>query len=400
VSPLYSSPLYSTPLYLTPPDATPVSLDPERQKEAKAYARISHRLFAVEVALGALYTAAWLGLGWSIRLKAILAGLTTNVWLLVGGFGLVFGAAYYLLGLPLSYYAGFVLPHRFHLSTQTVMGWIGDQVKSLLLMAILGGAMLEIVYAVLRATPDGWWLWVGGLMLLVNIVLTQLSPVLIFPLFFKFVPLGEEQADLVDRLMRLAERAGTRVRGVFKFDMSRRTKAANAAVIGLGNTRRIILGDTLLQEFTPDEIETVLAHELGHQVHRDLPLGIVVESVVTLGGLWLASLGLRWSVAILGFSGPADIAALPVLALVMGAYGLVTMPLGNAFSRWRERRADEYALRATGKPAAYAAALTRLANQNLSEVEPEPWVEFFLYSHPALGKRIAMAQQAEQDDAG
>jgi STE24 endopeptidase len=389
-----------SPLYPTPLDSTPVSLDPERQKEAKAYALISHRLFAVEVALSALYTAAWLGLGWSIRLKAILAGLTTSVWLLVGGFGLVFGAAYYLLGLPLSYYAGFVLPHRFHLSTQTVTGWIGDQVKGVLLMAILGGTLLEIIYAVLRATPDSWWLWVGGLVLLVNIVLTQLSPVLIFPLFFKFVPLGQEQAELAERLTRLAERAGAHVSGVFKFDMSRQTKAANAAVVGLGNTRRIILGDTLLQEFTPDEIETVLAHELGHHVHRDIPLGIVVESVVTLGGLWLASLGLRWSVAVLGFAGPADVAALPVLALVMGAYGLVTMPLGNAFSRWRERRADEYALSATGKAAAYAAALTRLANQNLSEVEPEFWVEFLLYSHPALGKRIAMAHQAAgQDDA-
>ena len=369
-----------------------VSLDPERQREAKAYARITRRLLAVEAVLSALYTATWLLLGWSAWLKALLAGLTTNVWLLVAGFGLVFGAVYYLLELPLSYYAGFVLLHRFHLSTQTVMGWISDQVKGVLLMAVLGGALLEAIYAVLRATPDGWWLWAGGLMLLVNIVLTQLAPVLIFPLFFKFVPLGQEQAELADRLTRLAERADARVRGVFMFDMSRRTKAANAAIVGLGNTRRIILGDTLLQEFTPDEIETVLAHELGHHVHRDIPLGIAVESVVTLGGLWLASLGLRWSVAVLGFAGPADVAALPVLALVMGAYALATMPLGNAFSRWRERRADEYALRATGKAAAYAAALTRLANQNLSEVEPEPWVEFLLYSHPALGKRIAMAQ--------
>ena len=376
-----------------------VSLDPERQKEAKAYARIRHRLLAVQVALSALYAAAWLFLGWSNWLKTILTALTTSVWLLVAGFGLVFGAAYYLIELPLSYYAGFVLPHRFHLSTQSVMGWIGDEVKGVLLMALLGGALLEVIYAVLRATPDGWWLWAGGLMLLVNIALTQLAPVLIFPLFFKFVPLGQEHAELADRLMRLAKRAGAHVRGVFKFDMSRRTKAANAAVVGLGNTRRIILGDTLLQEFTPDEIETVLAHELGHHVHRDIPLGIAVESVVTLGGLWLASLGLRWSVAVLRFAGPADVAALPVLAFVMGAYALATMPLDNAFSRWRERRADEYALHSTGKAAAYAAALTRLANQNLAEAEPEPWVEFLLYSHPALGKRIAMALKATGPDS-
>ena len=230
-----------------------VLLDPERQQEAKAYARISHRLLVVEVAFSALCTAAWLLLGWSTWLRAILAELTTNDWLLVAGFGFVFGAACYLLELPLSYYASFVLPHRFHLSTQTIMGWIGDQIKGVLLAAVLGGALLEIIYAVLRATPDIWWLWAGGLLLLVNIVLTQLAPVLIFPLFFKFVPLGQEHAELADRLMRLAERAGAHVRGVFQFDMSRRTKAANAAVIGLANTRRIILGDTLLREFTPDD---------------------------------------------------------------------------------------------------------------------------------------------------
>jgi STE24 endopeptidase len=123
---------------------------------------------------------------------------------------------------------------------------------------------------------------------------------------------------------------------------------------------------------------------------------MAVSSVVTLGGLYLAFLGLRWGAAAFEFAGPADIAALPVLALVMGAYGLLTMPLGNAYSRWRERRADEYALRATGMGAAYASALTRLANQNLAEAEPEEWVEFLLYSHPAMGKRIAMAVE----DAG
>jgi STE24 endopeptidase len=182
------------------------------------------------------------------------------------------------------------------------------------------------------------------------------------------------------------------VQGVFKFDMSRRTKAANAGLTGLGNTRRIILGDTLIDEFTADEIETVLAHELGHHVHKDIPLGMAFETILTLVGLYLASLVLAWGTVIFSFGGPADVAAMPLLVIVMGVYGLVTMPVGNAFSRWRERRADEYALQVTRKGEAYASALTRLANQNLAEANPEPWVEFLLYSHPALGKRIAMAE--------
>ncbi len=368
------------------------SLDPERQKRAKVYARIQRRLTLVDLAMGALYVIAWLAFGWSAALKGYLLGWTANDWLLVAAYGVVFGAGIFLLGLPLSYYSGFVLPHRFDLSNETLKGWVIDQIKSILIGGLLGGFLLEVVYAILRASPDLWWLWVAGFMLLFNVLLANLGPVILFPIFYKFSPLGDEHADLVERLLRLAKQAGARVRGVYRFDMSRRTKAANAALAGLGNTRRILLGDTLLDEFTHDEIETVMAHELGHHVHKDIPTGILIESVLTLVGLYLASLGLRWGAAAFGFAGPADIAALPVFALVMGAYGLVTMPLGNAYSRWRERQADLYALQTTGKGEAYAAALVRLANQNLADADPEPWVEFLLYSHPALGKRIEMAR--------
>jgi STE24 endopeptidase len=369
-----------------------ITLDPERQEQAKEYARIRRRLMVVDLALGGLYALVWLLGGLSGGLRDYLLQWTDNVGLLVAGFVLIFGGIYFLLDLPLGYYSGFVLPHRYGLSTQTLSGWVVDLIKSVLLGGILGLLVIEIIYYVLRISPDLWWLWAGLILLFFSVILANLAPVLLMPLFYKFVPLEEEHADLVDRLMNLADRAGTRVRGVYQFDMSRRTKAANAAITGLGNTRRIILGDTLINEFSPDEVETILAHELGHQVHRDIPIGILVESIITLGGLYLASLGLQWGVEVFGFEGVADIAAFPLFGLVVGAYGLVTMPLGNAFSRWRERRADEYALKATGNGQAYASALTRLANQNLAEADPEPWVEVLLYSHPALTKRIAMAE--------
>lgn len=377
------------------------TLDPERQKKAKEYSRISRRLFVVDLILGGVYALVWLLIpgggsqNLALLLKSALLTLTANDWLLVLLFAAIFGGVYYLLDLPLSYYDGFVLPHRFGLSTETLKGWIVDEIKGLAIGGVLGGIVLEVIYAVLRAAPDTWWLWASGILLLFSVVLSNLAPVLLMPLFNKFVPLGDEHAELAARLTQLAERAGVRVRGVFKFDMSRRTKAANAALTGIGNTRRIILGDTLLDEFTPDEIETVMAHELGHQANKDITLGIIVSTISTLGGLFLASLGLKAGAALLGFSSPADIAAFPLFLLVMGAYSLVTMPLGNAFSRWRERRADQFALRLTGNGAAYASALTRLANQNLADADPEPWVEFLLYSHPALGKRIAMARMAE-----
>lgn len=368
-------------------------LDRERQKRAKEYARINRRLMVLDLVISGLYMLAWLVFGWSEALKAGLLQFTTNDWLLVFLYVVVFGGILFLLNLPLSFYQGYTLPHRYDLSTQNISGWITDQVKGILLGGVLGIIVLEIIYAILRAYPTLWWLWAAVILLVFNVILANLAPTLLMPLFNKFIPLGDEYAELANRLMLLAKRSGTNVRGVFKFDMSKRTKQANAGLTGLGNTRRIIIGDTLLNNFTSDEIETIMAHELGHQVNKDIPLGIVFGSITTLVGLFLASVGLNWGVRVFGFDGPADIAAFPLLVIVLGLYGLVTMPLENGFSRWRERRADEYALSLTHNGTAYASAIRRLANQNLADADPEAWVEWLLYSHPALGKRITMAEQ-------
>ena len=366
-------------------------LDQNRQKEAKKYALISRRLMLADLALSAVYVIAWLAFGWAVQMRAALEQVTINPWLLVALFAAVFGGIYFLIDLPLSFYSGFTLPHRFGQSNQTLRGWVIDQLKGLALGAVFGLAILEIVYWLLRAAPQTWWLWVALVMLALNVLLANLAPVLIMPLFYKIKPLGEQYADLEARLTRLAESAGTRVRGVYQFDMSTRTKSANAALTGLGNTRRIILGDTLLTEFSPEEVETVLAHELGHHVHHDIPILMAFETVLTIVGLWLASLVLTYGAGLFGMYAISDPAALPLLGLAMGVFGLVTMPLGNAISRWREVEADRYALETTRNGPAFASAMTRLANQNLSEVDPEPWVEFLLYSHPALEKRIRMA---------
>jgi STE24 endopeptidase len=373
------------------------SIDPEKQKQARQYARIRRRLWLLETLASAVYVLAWLFFGWANSLSAWLKTYTTNDWLLVLGFIIVFGGIASLLELPLSYYSGFVLPHRFGQSNQDLRGWVVDQLKGLLISAPLGLVVLELLYLALRLTGDWWWAWAGAGMLVFSVILSNLAPILIMPLFNKFVPLGDEHAELAERLMKLAERAKTKVRGVYKFDMSKRTKAANAALTGIGNTRRIVLGDTLINEFSPDEIETVLAHELGHHVHKDIPVLMAFGTIMTLGGLYLASLALHWAAGYFGFSGPADIAGLPALGLVLGAFGLLTQPLDNAISRWRERMADEYALQSTGKNQAFASAFVRLANQNLGEVDPEKWVVFMFYDHPPLGERIRMASEAPVD---
>jgi len=377
-------------------------LDPEKQKQAKEYARIRRRLWLVDTAISLIYAGMWLGFGWTTSLRDWLTLLTENwslntfsPWLLPPLFALVFGGVIAVILSPMAYYSGFVLPHRYGQSNQSLKDWIMDGIKGMLIGAPIGLIVLEVFYVFLRAFPQTWWLWVAGFLLVFDVLLANLAPVLIMPIFNKYVPLGDEHADLAERLIKLAERAKTKVRGVFKFDMSKRTKAANAALTGIGNTRRIILGDTLINEFTPDEIETVLAHELGHHVNRDIPLMIAFGTLSTLVSLYLASLALHWAVGVFGFNSPADPAALPALMLILTLYGLLTMPLDNAFSRWRERLADGYSLQATRQPEAFASAMTRLANQNLSEVDPEKWVVFLFYSHPPLAERIAMAQKSK-----
>ena len=372
---------------------TPTNIDPEKQIQAKQYARIHRRLWLLDTLLSTLYLLAWLFFGWARSLTGWLRTFTTNDWMMVLGFIVIFGGISGLLELPLSFYSGYLLPHRFGQSNQDLKGWVIDQLKGAAIGTPLGLIILELVYLALRLTGGWWWLWTGAGMLVFTVLLSNLAPILIMPLFNKYVPLGEEHADLAERLMKLAERAGTKVRGVFKFDMSKRTKAANAALTGIGNTRRIVLGDTLINEFSPDEIESVLAHELGHQVHKDIPILVGFSTILTLGGLFLASLGLNWAVRYFGFTGPSDIAGLPALGIVLGAFGLVTQPLNNAFSRWRERLADKYSLQSTGKAGAFASAFARLANQNLGEVDPEKWVVFMFYDHPPLGERIRMAEK-------
>ena len=346
----------------------------------------------LDLGLGVVLLIIWLFLGWSSDLRNWIFSWTENPWISVLAFGGIFGLLFTILDLPLSFYTGYTLPHRYGQSNQTIKGWWIDFAKGLVLSGVIGVIVLEVIYMLLRSAPETWWLWAGGFILLFNVLLANLAPVLLFPIFYKFTVLGDEHLDLQKRLINLAEKSDTKVTGVFKFDMSRRTKSANAGLTGLGNTRRIILGDTLLDEFSSDEIETILAHELGHQINHDIPLGMLFQSFLTLGGLYLTSLGISWGIARFNFRSISDIAALPLFGLFLGAFGLFTMPLSNGFSRWRERLADKVALQLTGNGAAYASALTRLSNQNLAEVDPAPWVEFLLYSHPALDKRIREAQ--------
>jgi STE24 endopeptidase len=390
----------------------PIQLDPERQRSARQYASIQRRLTLLETSGGFLYLVIWMATGLSLRLRERLSlalpgsgsfpGRSSSDWLalalLVLVQAVVIAAPWWLATVPLDFYGSFHLPHRFQISTQTLRGWISDQLKGLGLSILFGVPLLLALNLFLRAFPVWWWLWGGIGYILLSLGLTLLAPIVLLPIFYRIRPLGEEWKELSEQLVRLANSAGARVRGVYVFDMSRRTQAANAALTGLAGTRRILLSDTLIARFSPDEIETILAHELGHQVHRDIPFQILTQSVFILGSLFAGNLALRWSVQAFGYQAIWDPAALPALAISMALIGLLLLPALNSFSRWREGLADSYALEATGKAAAFESAMSRLANQNLAEADPAPWVVALFHGHPPLAARIEKARRfAEQD---
>jgi STE24 endopeptidase len=294
-----------------------------------------------------------------------------------------------VLGLGLDYY-GFRLERKFNLSPQRVRAWLWDAAKGFLVGLVLLGIVVELLYFVIRQYPQHWWLITWALFIGLFILLAQLAPVVWFPIFYKFEPLDDE--DLRRRLVQLSERAGTRVRGVYRWKLSDKSKKANAALTGLGRTRRIILADTLLDHYAPEEVEAVLAHELGHHVHRHILKGILVQAGIMLLGFWVANQVLHYAVDRHWFEELSDFANLPLLALTGTALSLLLMPALNAYSRFNERQADRYAFESIASVEPFISSMNKLAQQNLAERAPSKWVEMIFHSHPSIAKRVAAAE--------
>ncbi len=331
--------------------------------------------------LGRQYTE-WLGEHEALRLLASAAVVAISI---------------ELLTLPLAFWSGYVLEHRYQLSNQTLAGWLWQRVKGYLVGGAIGLVFLYGLYAVLWLTGDWWWLWATAGWLLLTLVLGRLVPILILPLFYKVTPLADE--DLAARLRRLADGTGLSIEGVYQLHLSAETRKANAALAGLGRSRRVLLGDTLLQQFTPEEIEVVFAHEVGHHVHRHLPKMVAVGVVLALVGLALVDLVLRRLTPMLGYAGLSDPAALPLLLLVLGLFGLVLSPLQNALSRFFESQCDRYALERTRNAPAYRSAFQKLAEINKSDVDPHPLIAWLFYDHPPIRARLALAEAPAADMA-
>jgi STE24 endopeptidase len=364
--------------------------------EAREYNRSRRWLELADLAVSFGFLIALLATGWTNTLSALSRRMggdhyALNLFLYV----LFLSVVSKVLGFALDFY-GFRLEHRFSLSNQRLGSWLKDEFKGWVLGLILGTVLAEIVYALIRTSPQYWWIIAWVIFMGLLIFFAQIAPVVLFPLFYKFAPLQNE--ELKARLMRLGERAGTRVRGVYEWKLSEKSRKANAALTGLGNTRRIILADTLLQNYSNDEIEAVLAHELGHHVHGHMVKMIVVQALVTLAGFWAANAALRYAIDEQKmFQHLSDFANLPLLALVASGLSLLLMPALNAYSRFTERQADLYCWKSVADVTPYITAMEKLGKQNLSESHPSRLVEVLFHSHPPISKRIAAAEAWARD---
>ncbi|GAC1364409.1 MAG: M48 family metallopeptidase [Ktedonobacteraceae bacterium] len=379
-----------------------MEIDLERQEKARDYARQRRRLSYISMGIGLVCVLIVLGAGLDKWFRDVIQGATGGLprlsWQPVPGwfpleiivyFVLIY-LAYEILTLPLGYYSGYVLPRRFGISVMSLRAWLRDLGIGFVLSLVLEAAFVSLVYALLAWQPQLWWLWAALIIFFFSVIMANLAPVLIFPLFYKFTPLPE--GELTQRLLNLAARAHTRVRGVFSMKMSNKTTATNAALMGLGNTRRIVLGDTMTDRYSTDEIEVILAHELGHHVHHDIWKLIASQAVLTLLGLFVVNLVLHQVIDQQHYyRALTDPATLPFFFLLTGVFGFLVMPISNGYSRAIEYQADEYALQSTGKVEPFKSAMRRLANQNLAEVEPAPIVEFLFHSHPSIKKRLQHA---------
>jgi STE24 endopeptidase len=298
--------------------------------------------------------------------------------------------------LPFAFYRGVVLERRFGLSTETTLRWWRDHVKAAAIALVFAIGAAAIVGSLIRWSPERWWVAAAAAFSAIMVVLAQLAPVMLLPLFYEFKPL--DRPSLRDRLVALANRAGAHVLGVFEWRLGDRTRKANAALTGIGRTRRIILSDTLLADHSDDEIEVILAHELAHHVHGDIWRGIALEVCLLAIGFYLADAALAWSAGRFGITSKADPAALPLLGLAGAAVSLALKPLANALSRAYERRADRYALEMTGNAAAFASAMRRLGARNLAEERPSRLVQWLFYTHPPVAARIEFAQAWSPSD--
>lgn len=360
-------------------------MDTERNKKAKRYEKIKLTAGITESIISAVLIFLFVFLGFSKRLESYAFSFTYNPYIALLIFAVIVGTVSYLISFAVDYVFSFRLEHKFGLSNQSFIKWVEENLKSLAVVIVLGAPILLLFYYFLL-NYTLWWVWFGCLILVYSVILAQIAPVVIFPLFYKFHSISNE--NLKEKILNLCAKVGFKVKGVYVFNMSKTTKKANAAFTGIGRTKRIILGDTLVTGFSEDEILTVFAHELGHYKNGHIKKNILYSISLTFLMLFILSMVYSALLPVFGFANSWDIAALPLLALIAGVFGFLIKPIGSYISRRFEFEADRFAIKLIGNFDIFKSLMEKLAFQNLADENPNRFVEFWFRSHPSVKSRI------------
>lgn len=361
----------------------------ETQRRAKHYLYSGLRISLYRGMVVFVLALLVLGLRLSVALESFVQGYVSEFWLVVALYTLIAYGVFWLVSLPFDYYEEYIMEHRFELSTETLGGWFQDKIKASILSILFAFFFVEGVYNFMWLNPTYWWFFLWLVVALVMVFFMYLSPVLIMPLFYKFPKLKDE--ELLNRLTKLAQKARIKIIGVFEMKAGEKTKKATAALTGIGNTRRMLLSDTFLSNYSNDEIESVMGHEIGHHIYGHIWKFSVIFSGVFLLLLFITSQILQATFGFFGLERVDSVASLPLLALVFGLFFGILTPLMNTLSRRNEGQCDQYELDLVEKPDAYISAMVKLCDQNLRYAYPSPMIEFLFYDHPSGKKRVERA---------
>jgi len=358
---------------------------------AKEYQRIKQRLSLFHLGWTPLLLSAIAFSPLSMILRDYSLGIFAQPYAALAVYFLLFSLVFLVFDLPFAFYSGYVVEHRYSLSNQSLSNWISFFLKRAVLSFLFSLALLAGLYFFIWSYSGSWWFLAWAGYAVVSVVIGKIFPVFIVPLFYRYDPITDE--GLKERIFGMARRYAMPVENVYSLNLSKTTKKANAAFMGMGKTRRVVLSDTLLDKFSPDEIETVVAHELGHYRHRDIVKQLVFGMTASAAAFWLAFRTFSGVAESAGLAGSGDIAALPLLFLIFYLFSLVLTPAQSAFSRWLERAADRFSLEVFPHPDIFISCMEKLGKVNMADPSPHPLYEWFFYDHPSIGKRVEMARR-------
>lgn len=360
------------------------------ERDIKRYNRIKLVVSLISGTVSFIVIMVLIAGGYSTDIERFALSMTSKSYVALLIFAGIFGVINSFVTLPMNFYSGFILEHTYNLSNQTFVQWLWEGTKGFLVSIPIAIPLILLLYYFLVTFGSNWWLPTGITLFIFSIGLSRIAPIVILPLFYKLTPL--EDSALKQNILSMTGSTSMHVEGIYTFNLSKTTKKANAAFTGIGKSKHILLGDTLMQNFTDDEIATVFAHELGHYTHGHIRKGIATGTAIIFVGLYLTSIAYEASLPWFGFTSITQLAALPLLTAWLGMYSLFTSPISNILSRKHEFEADRYAVERTKNKEAFVSAMNKLAEMNLADKQPHPLVEFLFYSHPSIEKRIHAAE--------